>query len=386
MLIYPFSHSPCDCYFSASTRDFVVKEIPLYEPSGSGEHCFIYVRKKALSTFELLNLLSQVLGCKARDIGYAGLKDKAATTYQMLSIHCSLLPKLELAQSFLEEKQVKILHITPHHNKLKIGHLKGNRFFMRLKKCTPLCAHKLQSILAFLAQSGFPNYFGNQRFGKDNTNFESGRALAHHQMQMRNKKISHFLISSYQSHLFNEWLKMRIELSQILHHFSPTQALKALHTSSNTALKALGEVCDMHILKSLQAQKQHFVLLQGDVMCHYPFGKAFICDELSNEVARFIQRDIAPMGALSGTKLTHAQHMATLCETPYIDSCIKANGARRYAWVWAEDIESEYIAQKAHFELQFSLPKGSYATIFLEALLGRPLESSSQILEESLTH
>ena len=182
--LYPFSHSPCDCYFKPSVRDFVVEEIPLYEPSGSGEHCLVYVRKKALSTFELLNLLSRTLGCKVRDIGYAGLKDKAATTYQYLSIHRSLLPRLESAFEALAEKQVKILHITPHHNKLKIGHLKGNRFFVRLKKCTPLCASKIHSILAALGQSGFPNYFGGQRFGKDGDNFTSGKALAHKQVQM----------------------------------------------------------------------------------------------------------------------------------------------------------------------------------------------------------
>lgn len=380
--LYPFSHSPCDCYFKPSARDFVVEEIPLYEPSGSGEHCLVYVRKKALSTFELLNLLSRTLGCKVRDIGYAGLKDKAATTYQYLSIHRSLLPRLESAFEALVEKQVKILHITPHHNKLKIGHLKGNRFFVRLKKCTPLCASKIHSILAALGQSGFPNYFGGQRFGKDGDNFTSGKALAHKQVQMKNKKMSNFLISSYQSYLFNEWLNARVELSQIVHNFSPNDALKALRYSSNPALQALGQEWKIQVLKALQAQKQPFVILKGDVMCHYPFGKTFICDEPNIEAMRFMQKDVAPMGALCGQKLISAQTDALLCESPFIDKQIKTSGTRRYAWVWAEDIEGEYINQKAHFELHFSLPKGSYATTFLESVLHRPLDSMSEEYDE----
>ena len=385
--LYPFSHSPIECHFNSSPRDFVVKEIPLYEPSGSGEHCLVYVRKKGLSTFELLNLLSQVLGCKVRDIGYAGLKDKSAMTYQYISIHRSLRPKLESAAVFLEQKQVKILNIAYHHNKLKVGHLKGNHFFMRLKKCLSLSATKIESVLASLSQSGFPNYFGDQRFGKDGNNFQSGRALAHKKEHIKNKKMSNFLISSYQSHLFNEWLNARINLSQILHHFSVSEAQKALQDSKIPTFRALAQECSAQVLGDLQNQKQHFILLNGDIMCHYPFGKAFICEEPSSESTRFIQRDIAPTGALCGTKLTYAQGLSALCENLYIDTQIKASGSRRYAWVWAEDIQSEYIAQKAHFELCFSLPKGSYATIFLESLLNRPLvQESAQDSQDEMSN
>ena len=371
--IYPFTHSACDGYFKPSSRDFVVREIPLYEPSGSGEHCLLYVRKKGLSTFELLYLLSQILGCKVRDIGYAGLKDKAATTYQYISIHHSLLPRLESARATLEEKQVKILNITFHHNKLKIGHLKGNAFFMRLKKCSPTNAKKLESILQSLTQSGFPNYFGNQRFGNEGDNFQSGRELAHNAMEMKNKKINKFLISSYQSYLFNAWLSCRITLSQILHHFSPNEAMNDLQSSSLPALQHLNTQCNPQMLKIWQAQKQPFVLLKGDVMCHYPFGKTFLCEDENIESARFMQRYIAPTGALYGTKCINAQDMALVCEAAYKDK-ISASGSRRYAWVWAEDVESKYKPQEAHFELRFTLPKGSYATIFLESLLGKSLE------------
>lgn len=104
-------------------------------------------------------------------------------------------------------------------------------------------------------------------------------------------------------------------------------------------------------------------------MCHYPFGKNFVCDDTLIESTRFLQKDIAPTGALCGTKFTHSKCLAYDIEEQFLDSQIKANGTRRYAWVWAENIEGRYIPQEAHFELHFHLPKGSYATIFLESLL-----------------
>ncbi|TLD81705.1 tRNA pseudouridine(13) synthase TruD [Helicobacter sp. MIT 05-5293] len=373
--IYPFTHTPISCYFNPSMRDFVVKEIPLYEFSGKGEHLIVFVRKKGLSTFELLKILSRTLGCKERDIGYAGLKDKAATTYQYISIHQSLESKLQSALDNLESLQIKILNCTRHDNKLKIGHLKGNAFFVRLKKVLPVQQAQLQSTLQILSTHGFPNFFGAQRFGKDGNNHHIGKDIHLHKEHLRNKKLSSFLISSYQSYLFNQWLNTRITLTKILNAFSPKEVLQSLKHSDLSPLDALPLTLEM--IKSLQSQPSIFKILQGDLMCHYPFGKTFEAKELETESLRFKDRLIAPTGAICGQKLTPSSSLAYTLEEPFLDS-IKANGSRRYAWVWAENIESQYIKQNAHFELSFTLPKGSYATIFLEALLGHCLQDTSQ--------
>ena len=317
----------------------------------------------------MLELFSQILGIKVRDIGYAGLKDKAATTYQYISIPRSLESRLNLISPILQEHNIKILNLHAHNNKLKIGHLKGNEFFMRLKKLLPHNATKLESTLELIAQSGFPNYFGDQRFGKEGDNFQSGKAIIQNSLKIKNKKMSNFLISSYQSHLFNAWLKTRLQFSQILHSFSPNEVLNALAQDDFKALHSPHYT--PNLIKTLQKQKQHFVLLSGDVMCHYPYGKNFICEDEIAESQRFMLKNTAPTGALSGLKLTHAQHLAHNIETHFLDSAIKANGTRRYAWVWAEQIKGKYIAEKAQYELRFYLPKGSYATIFLESLLGQ---------------
>jgi tRNA pseudouridine13 synthase len=107
-------------------------------------------------------------------------------------------------------------------------------------------------------------------------------------------------------------------------------------------------------------------------MMHYPFGRVFELESLESESSRFMQRDISPTGVLSGNRVSYAKDVAGLIENSYIDN-IKESGNRRYAWIFVEDIQKEYIAQKAHYELSFFLPKGSYATNVLDVLKGGKL-------------
>lgn len=258
--IFSYPNLSADFHFAHSTRDFVVSEIPLYEFSGSGEHQILQIRKKGLSTFELVKILSSHIACPAKSIGYAGLKDKNATTTQYLSI-----PKIHFKQKNIQscfeaisqQHDIKLLSTTLHNNKIKIGHLKGNRFFVRLKKVTPINAKKIESSLKIMQNFGFANFFGFQRFGISGENYKLGfdvanadlaRAslangnlaknsfekedlkgedlannLAHNpaynlckskEKIPKNKKMRDFLRSSLQSYLFNEWLCVRLLLGR----------------------------------------------------------------------------------------------------------------------------------------------------------------------------
>ena len=91
---YYLTHSPINFFFKHSARDFVVDEIPLYEFSGEGEHLVLKVRKKGLATWEVVSKVANFLGINAREIGYAGLKDKHAMTTQYISIHKRFEDKL----------------------------------------------------------------------------------------------------------------------------------------------------------------------------------------------------------------------------------------------------------------------------------------------------
>ena len=349
--LMPLSHRN-DFHFAPSPRDFVVEEIPLYEWAGEGEHLILFVRKKDLTTWEMIAILAEHLGIKQREIGYAGLKDKHALTMQYLSLPA----KHEAALSAFSHEKIKILSTDRHTNKLRIGHLKANRFSLRFKKVLGIQQAKLDSVLDWIETHGVPNYFGSQRFGMHGDNWREGQAIVEGQRRVRDRRTREFLISAYQSKLFNDWLSRRIAISRLLESFDPPQAEQAAGLEPG-------------VLSGTEAQPHFFKILSGDVMMHYPHGRIFHAEDLASEAQKFQHRDRAPTGLLPGTKTRHALEAAAQIESRYRPR-IPANGSRRYAWVWPESITRKYLPEKAHYELSFVLPKGAYATNVVDLLRG----------------
>jgi tRNA pseudouridine13 synthase len=350
--IYPLNINN-EFHFNSTSRDFIVSEIPLYEFSGDGEHLVLHIRKKDMTTWDLINTISSHLGIKKREIGYAGLKDKNAMTLQYISIPAKLEDKL----GSFSHPQIKILSTIRHNNKIRVGHLKGNNFKIRLKKVLGVQKDKLDSTLEWIAKNGVPNYFGNQRFGTDGTNWIDGKKILDGELKIRDKKTREFLIGSYQSYLFNKWLSKRMEINLLLEDFSQAQSEEILSLSAGT-------------LDETKEQKSFFKLLKGDMIMHYPYGRMFEALDLSQESDRFAQRDISPTGLLAGKKAKLATQSAKVVEDMFNED-LNVSATRRYAWIFPTDIKSNYIEEKAHYELEFSLPKGSYATNVLDVLRGR---------------
>lgn len=364
---YAYTHSKIDFYFKQSSRDFVVEEIPLYPFDGEGAHWVVKIRKKNFTTFELIKFFSSYFGIKSSEIGYAGLKDKNALTIQYLSF-----PKHLLSQKLLENfnhTEIKILDITKHCNKIKIGHLKGNKFFIRLKKLDKLNYQKMQQIVDKIKKFGIPNYFSYQRFGKTLDNYLLGQEIVNGKRKMRDKKMQNFFISAYQSHLFNEWLSLRIKLSHLIEKIDSKELYKALSLQFEN--KVIPQVfLDKEYCKTLKQQKHFFKLFNGDYLCHYPFGKNFLTQEetIIKDSQRFIEKDIVPTGLLSGSKVQISEKEAGFFENLFVDNKIKSVGQRRYAWIFPENLTLSYKEEEAQGELEFFLPKGAYATNLLREL------------------
>ena len=339
--------------FNPSPRDFIVDEIPLYEFAGEGEHLVVHIRKKDMTTWEMIGAVARFLGIKNRDIGYAGLKDKNAMTMQYISLLAK--ENEERLKEFRHDK-IKILGMQRHNNKIRIGHLKGNHFKIRLKKVLGVQRDKLDSVLKWIKVNGVPNYFGNQRFGNSGNNWQEGKEILEGKLKIRNRKTESFLLNAYQSYLFNNWLSKRIEVSLLLQEFSQSNTEKALDLKEGS-------------LVGTKEQKHFFKLLEGDLMMHYPYGRVFELESLSEESKRFIEKDIAPTGLLAGKRVSRATGVAGEIESEF-DKTIAENGARRYAWIAVEQIESRFVQEKAQYELSFYLPKGSYATNVLDVLRG----------------
>ena len=259
---------------------------------------------------------------------------------------------------------------------IRLGHLKGNRFFIRLKKVNPTSASMISGAVEKIKEFGMPNFFGYQRFGSDGDNFEVGKKIVEDGLEIRDQSKKRLFVNAYQSHLFNEWLSERIKLSRLIEGFSIKELPKVFETLS---LK-------FEHYEILKSQTHPFKLLIGDVMMHYPHGRAFILknetDETEKvpkesnfniELARFYKRDIVPSGILVGSRAMRSEKDASIYESPLWSFGEKLDGERRYAWIFPEDLSGKYREEEFWFELNFFLPRGSYATTLLEEIAKREI-------------
>ncbi|WP_375057248.1 tRNA pseudouridine(13) synthase TruD [Zobellella sp. DQSA1] len=182
----------------AVPEDFIVREDLGFEPGGEGEHILLHVRKRGQNTQWVARELARLAGVAQRDVTWAGLKDRHAVTEQWFGVH---LPGKEMPDfSPLENDDVQILTIARHNKKLKTGALKGNWFELRI--CGLEGNGELEPRLAAIAARGVPNYYGDQRFGRDFGNLEQARAMfAGRRIKDRNKRS--LFLSSARSYLFN---------------------------------------------------------------------------------------------------------------------------------------------------------------------------------------
>ncbi|MDC3959148.1 tRNA pseudouridine(13) synthase TruD [Polyangium jinanense] len=195
-----------------SPEDFVVEEIPAYAPSGKGEHLYVTLRKTGKNTPDVARDLARSLGADPRGTGWAGMKDRHAITTQTISIQVPIAEDAEAKLAQMSLPGVEILGAARHGNKLKPGHLVGNRFTITLRGLAQDDAARVGERLAEAGRVGVPNSFGPQRFGRDGQN--PARALAWlrgEERGPRDRREQRLLFSALQSMLFNEVLGRRVE-------------------------------------------------------------------------------------------------------------------------------------------------------------------------------
>ncbi len=186
---------PVPLLIRRSWDDFLVREIPLHEPTGDGDHVLMEVEKRGISTAAAVRDLARALGVRPRDIGVAGLKDTRAVTVQRMSVeHVD-----PAAARAVELPRLRVREVWRTRRKLRTGQLAGNEFVLRLRDAavgsgdaagvaaSPEVGpapgdirdrlEDVRSVLATLSERGIPNYFGAQRFGMRADNHLVGRAL-----------------------------------------------------------------------------------------------------------------------------------------------------------------------------------------------------------------
>jgi tRNA pseudouridine13 synthase len=317
----------CGGQIKAQPDHFVVEEVPLYDATGEGPHLYVCLTREGWTTRQVLDALARLLGVPARDIGYAGLKDRHARCTQVFS-----LPGLDpsATQRIEDELPFQVVWARRHRNKLKPGHLLGNRFHITvsdLDVAATTADTRAGRIAAALAQHGLPNFFGPQRFGHDGANIARGYDVLTGSWE-RDKWLRRLVISAYQSHLFNRYLARRIALGWFDH------------------------------------------LVAGDVAKKTDTGGMFDVQEVAAEQGRYARGEITFTGPMFGAKMWAAKATAgeleasILAETGLtLDNFAQARveGTRRPGRLPLTTID--YSVRDDQLQLVFFLPKGAYATV-----------------------
>ncbi len=311
--------------------DFEVEEIPAYEPSGSGEFLYLWIEKRDMGAQFFTGHLARRLEIPSGEIGTAGLKDRRAVTRQWVSVP----NRAEANLAKIDGDGAKLLNVKRHGNKLRPGHLRGNRFRILIRDA----AGDAAPILDRLRQSGLPNFYGPQRFGRDGDTLQMGLDMLLKTpgiRPIRNPFLKKLSLSAAQSALFNAYLARRM------------------------ADGLLPRV------------------LSGDVMGKLPFGGIFTAEDLVAEQARFERREIVTQGPIYGAKMFPAKDAAAQREAELLASFgfSRENfagfgklmqGTRRHNLVYLDDLSAELGL--AGVRLTFTLPAGSYATVLLREVM-----------------
>ncbi len=312
--------------------DFQVDEVPLYLPSGEGEHLYLHVRKTGHTTAHVLRELGLQLGLRPQDIGAAGLKDRHAVTTQWLS----LPGKAERRLSGFSLPDVEILQVSRHANRLGMGHLKGNRFTVRVRGAEGTAA-LAQTTLDELTRLGIPNYFGPQRFGLGGLNAEEGLRVLRGESRLRDPAVRRFLVSSVQSLIFNRFLALRLD-------------------------------------RGLFA-----ALLSGDMAKKHDTGGVFEVQDAAAESLRAARGEVSATGTLFGRKVKPLTQDAGALEHEALDAWgltpaafSSRKGDRRIVRIFAED--AAVTPEEDGYTVTFSLPRGSFATSLLRELTGTDVD------------
>lgn len=321
--------------------DFRVEEIPAYLPSGEGTHLYVWIEKRELTTLDVVNAFAKQLSLRSSDIGVAGMKDKYAVTRQWLSLPP---PICEEDLNAVELKGLSILKTSRHTNKLKTGHLKGNRFELVIRNIAvpaTLALTHARSVLGTLSTPPFaPNWYGAQRFGRHGDNALRGKQIVVDSMARRKPGRKHrLMISAYQSLIFNQYLKQRIIdglFDQVLE-------------GDLMQVRASRGVFE---LESLAAEQTR--LIEGDIAVTGPmFGWDMKCGAEAT-LSRHREDELLRS---EGLTLQSFEHLAKL-----------ARGTRRSisVEVLAPTVE---VMDPSSLKISFSLPAGSYATTIVRELV-----------------
>lgn len=323
-----------------SPDHFIVEELPLYEPSGEGQHLYVNITKEGLTSRDVELGLARLFGVANRDVGSAGMKDKHARTTQTFSLlvgHVDEAFVQAAPERIAERLPVTVNWAKLHKNKLKRGHLLGNRFTITVTDLAvppQEALRRAQSIVEVLEKQGLPNFYGPQRLGWEGSNVLRGAEILLGKQHVQDRWLRNLLLASVQSYLCNRYLSRRIGEG---------------HYSS---------------------------LLLGDVAKKVDTGGLFEVQDVEAENPRYAAQEISFTAPIYGPDMWAATGPAgqleadVLAEQGFtVEQMGRARlaGTRRMGRLRLTDLTIE--PGDSELVVRFSLPKGAFATTLLREVM-----------------
>ncbi|TCJ98765.1 tRNA pseudouridine13 synthase [Volucribacter psittacicida] len=313
----------------AQCEDFCVVEDLGYPLTCEGEFVLLWVRKRDCNTLFVAEKLAQFAGIPLRQVSYAGLKDRKAVTEQWFCLH---LPKQTPDFSQFHLEGVEILQVTRHQRKVRIGSLAGNHFQLLLRNVVeePALLERLQN----MAQQGVPNYFTEQRFGRDGHNLTQAIRWANGEIKVKDRHKRSFYLSAARSEIFNQIVSARLE-------------------------QGLIEQVMMGDIVQLSGSQSWFKIAPED--------------DLTELQQRLQQRDLYLTGALIGEDIEKASSAFEQEIIPQYSALLalmqreKVKTLRRPLLLLPQHFTWQFVPEG--LQLAFYLPAGSYATAVVRELV-----------------
>lgn len=377
--------------------DFFVEEIPLYPAKGEGAHLYVRFEKTGLTTDDAVRQLAAHANVQVRDIGVPGMKDRHAVTIQTVSIPAPMSAAAADFDVHIREfrtNAIRILDATRHNNKLRTGHLRGNRFKLVIRGVRAASYADIEKAFSRIAEVGVPNAYGNQRFGSRGDNVDRALAWLAGGPAPRDFKQRRFLYSALQSHIFNAVLEARLK-----------------DESWNRAVTGDVLLREDRVLTGDSGEP-----VQEDERSARP-GLRY-CEDAALDQAAVARGDYGPSGPMFGPDMkspkgaVHELEMAIcaslLGETfDWSKTRQYGEGTRRHLRLWVEELNARWVpadtsngtdaqareqtevgyeSGEGSVEVEFVLPRGAYATTVLsnvfqltEGVPAAPHASSSPV-------
>jgi tRNA pseudouridine13 synthase len=312
-------------------EDFFVDEVLGFDADGEGQHRLLHIQKRNTNSEWLARQIAKLAGVANKEVGFAGLKDRHAVTRQWFSVDLAGRPEPDWQQ--LVSDDIQLLEAIPHGRKLRRGSLKGNRFRITIHDLQG-DSEALEARLQQIKQAGVPNYFMEQRFGRDFANLEHALAMFRGR-KVKNRQQRSLYLSAARSLVFNQILSQRIQ-------------------------------------QGLWNQ-----VLSGDVMMLHGSHSVFVVDELDVDITNRLKlQDIHLTGAMWGRGTLQSQAEARAFEQQAVSELAEWCQGLEQAGLKQERRALRLIPEGLQWDihgdqitLEFFLPAGSYATAVMHEVV-----------------